>query len=136
MSSALLEYNNNPVLFKDKLKISQLKPYKNVLKVVYNNPDFKNACKSESNITILKMLAYLETLREKSQELVKEILTDVHGNDSKIKEDDIKVFTNQFINNNIETVRRLSMLPLELQPSRESLETLTKLSFGNNISCN
>ena len=136
MSSTLLSKNNTEYTSLDaKLKPSQLKPYREVLKIVYDNPAFKSIYKRESRETIFKILAYLETIRHKSYQLIKETILDAKNSTySETDEDEIREFTKQFINNNLEAVRKLSYLPLELQPSKESMKTLAELSFKSTIS--
>ncbi|OGH95910.1 MAG: hypothetical protein A2287_06295 [Candidatus Melainabacteria bacterium RIFOXYA12_FULL_32_12] len=136
MATTLIsKYNTKFNSFGAKFKPSQLKPYREVLKMVYDNPQFKAIYENESRETVLKILAYLETIREKSYELIKETILDVQIR-TDMDDTEIRDFTKQFINNNLEAVRKLSYLPIELQPSKESMKTLAKLSFKSVISQN
>jgi hypothetical protein len=95
------------------LKPSHFKQYRNALKLVYSNPEFKAAYRYESGDKVLKMLSCIEIISKKGEEILSED-TDI---------------TKQFINDNIGSVRKLSLLPAELQPSREAIETIAKISL-------
>lgn len=136
MTTTLLpDTNNNPVSLDMRFNPAQLKPYREVLKIVYDNPEFKTVYRTESNETILKMLAYFEAMREKSQELAREVIMEFPEK-SNIDAYDIKELTDKFIINNLGAIKRLSKLPLDLQPAKESVEALTRLSFKTIISQN
>ena len=131
----LTKYNVDSIQFGAHLKPSQLKPYRNTLKMVYDNPEFKTIYKKESDNTVLRMLSYLEILRKKSEETIREncekLKSTLGKNYLNIDEAALKDTTKQFVNENIESVKKLSLLPTELQPSREALEFLTSLTLKN-----
>jgi hypothetical protein len=119
-----------------KLGLSQLKMYKETLKLIYNNPEFKDAYNNESEDTLLKMLSYMEIIRKKSPDLVKESLMDMQNSDNNLEDVDVEDLTRQFINENIKSFRKLSQLPFEFQPPKGSMESLAKLSYRFIISEN
>lgn len=119
VSELLTKYSADEFCLEEQIQPSQLKPYREILNMVYDNPEFKKIYDREPNSILLKILSYLETFRKKGYEYL-------YGKNNYIYAESL---TRQFINKSLEPIEKLSKLPSDLQPSKESVDSLAVLCF-------